>query len=134
MGAKESVEGCLTCRILITLRETKHPMKSHTKEFWQQVKEEHQNAKPGLREYLCNCSNAFYYAWKEHKDDLRDIGADFLIDSPQWYSIIKLGHYEGSVLFMPIDCLVRDLSPQERVAVRDDFIEWNLKKTTLQPA
>ena len=109
-------------------------MNIHTKEFWQQVKEERSKSVIGLREYLCNCSTTFYYAWKQHKDDLRDIGDDFLVDSPQWNTIIKLGHYDGSVLFFPLDCLMRNLSHQERVAVRDDFIEWNLKKTTLQPA
>lgn len=108
-------------------------MKIHIEEFWQQVKEEHQNAKPGLREYLCNCSNAFYYAWKEHKDDLRDIGADFLMEAPQWNDLVKLGHYEGSVLFIPND-VDRPLTCAERVGVRKDFIEWNLAKTALQPA
>jgi hypothetical protein len=103
-------------------------MSIHTKEFWQEVKAERLKSTIHLHEYLCNCSSTFYYAWKSHKHDLRDIADDFLVDSPQWNTIIKPGHYDGSVLFIPFDPNERSLLPKDRRGVRDDFIEWNLKK------
>jgi hypothetical protein len=103
-------------------------MSIHTKEFWQEVKAERLGEAIRHQKYLCNSSITFYYAWKRHKDDLLDIADDFLVDSPQWNTIIKPGHYDGSVLFAPIDSLEKFLSPADRRGVRTDFIEWNLKK------
>jgi len=102
-------------------------MTIHTKEFWQDIKEERARCPYGDHDYLCHGSVTFSRAWKLLKDDLRDIANDFLVDTPRWNTIVRLGDYCSSVLFIPIDPEDALLNEQ-RIGVRNDFIEWNLAK------
>ena len=106
-------------------------MTIHTKEFGQDVKEERARCSYRDHDYLCHGSDTFRWAWKLLKDDLRDIADDFLVDSPRWNTIVRLGDCWNSVLFIPLDPEDALLNEQ-RIGVRNDFIEWNLAKTTLQ--
>ena len=106
-------------------------MNIHTKEFWQLVKEERSKHEVDLaQDYLCHCSITFQNAWRSFNDDLRDIADDFLVDSPQWNTIFRPGDIDSSVLFVPIDIMdfLYGAEDRQRRGVRDDFIEWNLKK------